>query len=227
MKPKEFILETIKGENIFAFEWKPDGKIKSVIAIIHGLGEYSGRYQHVAEFYNQQGMAVIAFDLFGHGKSGGKRGHLPERDTYLSSIDHLLQYANKNYPQIPIILRGHSLGGELVLWYALERKPQIAGIISTSPFFASYEPLPPIKLSLARLMNSIFPSFSMENGLNTDGLSRDKEVVTKYIHDPQVHKMVSARLGWIMVEKGNWVMQHAQEFPLTPSSRDWQRRENR
>jgi acylglycerol lipase len=214
MKPREFILQKINGENIIAYEWKSEKKPKGVIAVVHGLGEHSGRYQYVADFYNQRDFSVISFDLFGHGKSGGKRGELREKDDHLKSIDKLIEYATDNYFSAPIFLRGHSVGGELVLWYTLERKPELKGVIATSPYFATFEPLPPIKVALARVMNSILPSFSMENGLDPNILSRDISVVDKYIHDPLVHKLVSARLGWMMVERGNWIMQHAIEFPL-------------
>lgn len=214
MKQTEFILQTVKGESVFAYDWKPKGKVKAVVVNTHGLGEYALRYQHVAEFYNQNQIAMLGFDLFGHGKSGGKRGELPKKDTHLESIYLLLEQARVNYPGCPIILRGHSLGGELVLWYALVRRPEVKGIISTSPFFAAYEPLPPIKLILAKVMNNLFPAFAMENGLDPSGLSRDQTIVDKYVHDPLVHTMVSARLGWTMVEQGEWIMQHAHEFPL-------------
>lgn len=214
MKPKEFILHSIKDEPVYAFEWKPEGKVKAVIANTHGLGEYALRYQHVAEFYNKNNIAILGFDLFGHGKSGGKRGELPEKDTHLESINYLLEQARVKYPGSPIILRGHSLGGELVLWYALEKRPDIKAIISTSPFFAAYEPLPPIKLFLAKVMNNLLPAFAMESGLDPTGLSRDQSIVEKYVHDPLVHKKVSARLGWMMVEQGKWIMEHASEFPL-------------
>ena len=214
MKPKEFILQTVKGEPVYAFEWKPEGEIKAVVANTHGLGEYSLRYQHVAQFYNQNNIAVFGFDLFGHGKSGGKRGELPEKGIHLESIHLLLEQAKMKYPGSPILLRGHSLGGELVLWYALEKRPEIKGIISTSPFLAANEPLPPIKLFLAKVMNNLLPGFSMENGLDPYGLSRDQTIVDKYVQDPLVHKMVSARLGWVMVEQAEWIMEHAREFPL-------------
>ena len=212
MKPKEFILQTVKGEPVFAFEWKPEGEIKAVVVNTHGLGEYSLRYQYVADFYNQNHIAMIGFDLFGHGKSGGRRGELPEKGTHLKSISLLLEQAKMKYPGCPIILRGHSLGGELVLWYALKRKPKVKGIISASPFFAAYKPLPAIKLFLAMTMNTLYPTFSLENSLDPNELSRDKSVVEKYIHDPLVHKMVSARLGWTMVKQADWIMQNASEL---------------
>jgi acylglycerol lipase len=211
---KEFVLPNYKGHSIFACEWKPEKSTKAVIALVHGLGEHSGRYQNMADFYTKNGFAVISFDLFGHGKSGGQRGHLPASETYLKGIDDLLAYAKSQYPNLPIILRGHSLGGEIVLWYGIIRKPKINGVISTAPYFASYEPVPPLKLFLAKSMNSIFPSFSMKSELNTGVLSRDNNVVIKYVADPLVHGMISARLGWMMIETGNWLLDHANEFTL-------------
>jgi len=183
-------------------------KAKAVVALVHGHGDHCGRYQHVANFYTKNGFAVISFDLFGHGKSGGQRGHLPEGEAYLSSLDNLLDYASSQYPDLPIFLRGHSLGGEIVLWYGMERKPKINGIIASAPLFASFEPVSPLKLLLAKTMNFIFPAFPMKSEINADALSRDKSVVTKYKVDPLVHGMISARLGWTIIEKGKWLRDH-------------------
>jgi acylglycerol lipase len=210
----EFNLPNYNGLSIFACEWKPDKKAKGVIALVHGHGEHSGRYENLADFYIKNGFAVVSFDLLGHGKSDGQRGHLPENMAYLSSIDNLLDYASRQYPDLPIFLRGHSLGGEIVLWYGIEQNPKINGIISTAPLFASFEPVPPFKLFLAKTMNSIFPAFSMRSEINVDALSRDKSVVDKYRTDPLVHGMISARLGWTIIEKGIWLRAHAKEFPL-------------
>lgn len=214
MKYREFTLPNYNGNSIFACEWEPEKKTKAVVALVHGHGEHSGRYQHVADFYTKNGFAVISFDLFGHGKSGGQRGHLPEAKAYLSSIDNLLDYASNQYPDLPIILRGHSLGGEIVLWYGMEQKPKLNGIIASVPLFATFEPVPPLKLFLAKTMNSIFPAFSMKSEISTDALSRDKSIVAKYKADPLVHGMISARLGWTIIEKGKWLIDHAKEFPL-------------
>jgi len=214
MKYIEFNLPKCNGQPIFACEWKPEKKAIAVVAIVHGHGEHCGRYQHVADFYTKNGFAVLSFDLFGHGKSGGQRGYLPEGKTYISCIDNLLDYAKSQYPGLPIILRGHSLGGEIVLWYGMEQKPKINGIIATAPLLASYEPVPPLKLFLAKTMNSIFPAFSMKSEISTDALSRDKSVVAKYKADPLVHDMISARLGWTIIEKGKWLLDHAKEFSL-------------
>jgi acylglycerol lipase len=214
MKYREFSLQDFHKSSIFACEWNPENPGKAVIALVHGHGEHSGRYQYLADFYTKNGFAVISFDLFGHGKSGGQRGHLPEENAYFSSIGNMLSYASSQYPNQPVFLRGHSLGGALVLWYCLERKPKINGVISTAPLFATSEPVPPLKLFLAKTMNSIYPALSMKSEINVDALSRDKSVIENYKADPLVHGSISARLGWTIIEKGKWMLEHAKEFEL-------------
>lgn len=211
---KEFLLPSIDKQKIYSQVWLPDTNIRGMVAVIHGLGEHSGRYQHVADFFTKNGFGLSAFDLYGHGNSGGKRGHSPSEDTCLKSIDTLLQYINNNFPKKPVFLYGHSLGGELALWYSLIRKPKIQGVIATSPYLASYTPVNPGKLLIAKIMNHIYPSFTLDNGLNRNALSKDKSVVTAYNNDPLVHGLVSARLGLIIIEKGQWLLKHAHEFSL-------------
>ena len=60
---------------------------KASIALVHGFGEHSGRYAHVADFFNKNGYSFFAFDNRGHGQSEGKRGHAPDYDAYLYDID--------------------------------------------------------------------------------------------------------------------------------------------
>ena len=211
---KEFSLPGNNGLKYFSQQWLPESEINAVIALIHGLGEHSRRYLHVADYFTQKGLAFVSFDLYGHGKSGGKRGHLPSEDTYLSSIDELLQYIKIKFPNKPIFLYGHSLGGEIVLWYSMTRKPKINGVIATAPFLSSFNAVNPLKLFTARAMNNIYPSFVLNSGLEREALSRDLAIIQAYNDDPLVHGSISARLGWMMIEKGEWLLEHAHEFPL-------------
>ena len=59
---------------------------EKVICIVHGIGEYGGRFDRVAEAFREKNMAVLAFDLRGHGKSLGKRGHCAPRKDVLSDV---------------------------------------------------------------------------------------------------------------------------------------------
>ncbi|MGB2782801.1 MAG: alpha/beta hydrolase, partial [Atribacterota bacterium] len=117
MKHTEFKLKTFDGLLLFGQSWQPESKPKAVICLVHGLGEYSGRYTHVADALTLAGYALISFDLRGHGKSEGPRGHTPSYEALMKDISSLLEVTNKQFPQLPSFLYGHSLGGNLVLNY--------------------------------------------------------------------------------------------------------------
>ncbi len=208
----EFEWHSKDGLQFYAQEWRPDGDARAVVALVHGLGEHSSRYDHVANYFNDHGLGVVAMDHRGHGRTGGKRGH-GSYDVILEDIDHLLLETAQRYPAKPVFLYGHSLGGALVLYYGLKRQPKIKGVICTSPGLIPAQD-PGGKILLARVMSALAPSFQIENGLDVTGLSHDTAVVKAYQADPLVHGKISARLGLDLIENGKWIIEHAAEFPL-------------
>jgi len=184
MKHSKFKFKTFDGLQLFARSWQPEAKPRAVICLIHGMGEHSGRYTHVADQLTQTGYTLLSFDLRGHGQSQGPRGHTPSYEALLNDINSLLNEADKNFPELPRFLYGHSLGGNLVLNYVLHRQPKLKGVIVTDPWLRlAFEP-PRFKIILAQITNYIWPSFSQKNGLDTKTLSRDPEVVHAYENDP-------------------------------------------
>ena len=212
MIQSEFSWQSQDGLQFFGQEWRPEGGARAVVALIHGLGEHSGRYQHVADYFTQHGLGVVALDHRGHGRTGGKRGH-GSYDAILDDIQHLIQEAEKRYPGLPVILYGHSLGGALVLYYALKRRPQVKGVISTAPGLIPANASGG-QIALAKIMSAIAPGFQIDNGLDVSGLSHDPETARAYTADPLVHPKISARLGLDLMQNGQWVIEHAAEFPL-------------
>lgn len=119
---------------------------------------------------------LISFDLRGHSKSEGPRGQTPSYEALMKDISFLLEIVNKQFPQLPSFLYGHSLGGNLVLNYILRHQPQVKGAIVTGPWLRlSFEP-PAFKIILGKIINQLFPAFSQKSGLNTKVLSHDPEV---------------------------------------------------
>lgn len=210
MKHIENTFSNANLPEIFYQIWQPEKSVKAIIVLIHGLGEHSGRYGGDFEkFYTDAGIAVIAPDLPGHGKTNGIRGYIPDTHQFLDYIDQLTTIAKKLFPDKPVFLYGHSMGGEIALWYTLDRVPQISGVIVTSPCIGTKDPVSPIKKSLAKMMNSLAPTFTMDNGLDVNQLSRDKNVIKAYVNDPLVTKLISARLAMMILTKGDWILSHA------------------
>ena len=210
----EFFWKSYDGLQLFAQEWKPKQKPIAAIALVHGLGEHSSRYIHVADFFNKSNIGMVSYDLRGHGKSEGKRGHIPSDESILFDMDLLLKETKKRYKRLPIFLYGHSMGGEFVLFYSIIRQSKIAGVIATAPSLGPKDPIPFPKYLLAKTMNAIYPSIQMDNGLDRTGLSHDKDVVMKYNHDPLVHGLISARLGLAIIENGKWILEKANNLTI-------------
>lgn len=207
---------TNDGYKFFSQKWLPEEKPAAKIILVHGLGEHSDRYEHVAKFFNDLQLAVYAFDHRGHGKTSGKRGDIASYDAAASDIDQVIGIANKEFPTVPTILYGHSLGGAIVLNYALTKTTPLLGVICTSPGLASGDPLPPVKMFMAKLLNKILPTTLINNGLDVNNLSHDLKVVEKYQNDPLVHPQISARLGMELITKGTWMVDNASKlkYPL-------------
>jgi len=214
MTLNELNWQTADGIPIFARDWKPDQPARAVVVLIHGLGEHAGRYAHVAAAMNAAGYAVIAPDLRGHGRSGGPRGHFPSYAVVLDDIQRAFNEASSRYPGLPQFLYGHSLGGALVLDYALKRKPAIRGLIATSPGLAPGIAPSGLKITAAKIFNTLMPGLTLANGLDTGNLSHDPALINAYLKDPLVHPLISARLGMELIANGAWIQTQSGPFPL-------------
>jgi alpha-beta hydrolase superfamily lysophospholipase len=203
------------GLEIFAQGWNPDSvTVRAVVCLIHGMGEHTSRYLNVAKAFAKEGFVLFGADVRGHGRSGGPRGHFPSIEVVLKDIDLLLEHARKLYPGLPLILYGHSLGGILVLYYGLKQKPDVKGVISTSPSLHNAIEEQSIKVMTAKAMGSIMSSVSIKSGLDVNALSHDPEVIKLYINDPLVHDKISLGFGKIVLNVTKWTLEHAKEFSL-------------
>ena len=203
------------GLDLFGRAWEPgERKPKAVICHVHGLGEHSGRYVHVAQAFTKAGYAMLSLDLRGHGRSGGARGHIPSFDAFMDDIDLLIEQARLRYPGLPVFLYGHSLGGILVLNYGLRRKPDLKGVLATGPGLHTALELQPVKIALAKVLGSLIPTVAMSSGLDAKMISHDPSVVKAYVNDPLVHDRVTLGFGKHMLGATRYALDHAAEFPL-------------
>ena len=182
-------------KNIFIRSWPSNNDPTYNIIIIHGLGEHSGRYKEFANFFIKKNIGVFSFDLIGHGKSDGLKGHISNMKDFTDSIEEVLIEVRKRFINTPIIIFGHSLGGCLALNYLIERKSkEISLAIISSAWIETEIQIPKYLLIIQRVMHTLFPKVRLSNRLDTKDLSKDIKIVDKYKNDPLVHDRISLNL---------------------------------
>ena len=193
--------------------WEPDGPVRAVVCLVHGLGEHSGRYGHVAARLTDAGYAVCAFDLRGHGASGGKRGDTRFAETF-DDIDRLLTDTADRFPGRPVFLYGHSLGGLLVLAYTLDRRPAVAGVVASGPALRTALREQKAKVLLVRVLAPLLPRLALPSGLDDSQISRDPAVVAAYRADPLVHDKATLGFGRDAIAAADTALAGAAGFPV-------------
>ena len=213
MQHSESTFEGFSGTQLYYQKWEPEEKSKAILIIIHGIGEHSGRYMNIVNYFTPLDITIYSFDNRGHGRSPGKRGHILNWEEFREDVKCFIEMIQEFDGHLPVFLMGHSLGGLIVLNYALHYPQGIKAIIASGPVL-----VPPsishFLLFLSRALSKILPSFSVDTKLNVHAISRDPEVVRAYQEDPLVHSKASARLGTEFTRTMNWTFQHAEEFSL-------------
>jgi alpha-beta hydrolase superfamily lysophospholipase len=173
----------------------PEEAPQGVFLFVHGLGEHSDRYAHVAERLGAAGFAAFAFDLRGHGRSGGRRGHVVTFRDYLADVEAVRGETARHFPGLPLYLLGHSLGGLITLRYLLERGEGVAAAVISSPYLGDLPELAPPKALdlLARGLSRLYPILPFKTGIRPALVSRDPEVVRAYREDPRIFDRVTPR----------------------------------
>lgn len=193
----------------------PCPKPRAVVLIVHGMGEYGRRYERaVIPELLKNNLSVLVYDQFGHGSNTGKRGHHPGYEYLLESIDKCLEIAKSTFQDLPVFLYGHSMGGNVVLNYAISRPSKIKGAVVTSPFLRlAFEP-PAWKLALGKLLGQLLPSVTLANEIDASSISQIEEEVEAYRNDPLIHDRVSPAYSIVVMEKGEHVIKRASEISL-------------
>ena len=208
MHNSEFTFES-HYTNIYGCSTEPS-QVHGVLVLVHGFGEHSGRYSgNIVPILNNLGLAVIVYDNIGHGKSGGKRGHCSSYLALMDILDKVVDKARDTFPDKALFLYGHSMGGNLVLNYALRSDTKLDGIIATSPYLRLAFRPPTWKMVLGKLMMRIMPSIALPSGLDPNGISRIPAEVEKYTSDALVHDKVSPMFSFPIMEAGEWAIANA------------------
>lgn len=189
--PREWMHTARDGLRLFVRESQPEGASPGgTILLTHGMGEHSGRYRHVVEKLNGAGLSVLSWDLRGHGRSEGRRGHIRSYDLLTGDLNEIWALAETR----PIFLYGHSLGGQITLNFAARYRPDASGLIVTSPWLRLAFVPPRWKTALAWMAARAWPSFTQNTDVVPSRLSRDLAFLSAMPNAELVHHRMSARM---------------------------------
>jgi acylglycerol lipase len=179
---------------LFRRAWLPESPW-AVVLLVHGYAEHSGRYEELAAWLAERGIAVHAYDQRGHGRSDGVRCHVDAFDDYLDDLDRVLAVVRDAHRDLPCALVGHSMGGLVTCAYLADRRPPIQAAVTSGALLMLGPGVSRARITAARLLRSVLPRFALGSGLDLDGLSRDPEVVKRYALDPLIVRTMTASLG--------------------------------
>jgi len=184
------------GQRSIYFQcWEPETPPRAVLLLVHGAGEHSARYQSFAQFFVGHDYAVAALDHHGHGNSDGIPGHVNAFGDFLSDLAILHQQLEERYPGRPMFLVGHSMGGLIAGIYLTQQQHKFVGGILSGPAISSDLKPGKFQMMMLRLLAVLAPRLGVTK-LNAEGVSRDPEVVRKYVEDPLVfHGKMSVRMA--------------------------------
>jgi alpha-beta hydrolase superfamily lysophospholipase len=164
---------------------------------VHGFAEHAARYDRVVGVFREYGLTVARFDLRGHGRSGGPRGHITSFDDYTHDLGAMFDALEKNPAwkggAAPVLF-GHSLGGLISTHYALTSGTKLLGLSLTSPFYGLAVRVPAIQLKLGKLVNRVLPTLRQSSKLKGDELTHDAALAAAYDKDPYHFDHVT--VGW-------------------------------
>jgi alpha-beta hydrolase superfamily lysophospholipase len=173
------------GRRIFTQSWLPDEPPRALVVIVHGAGEHSDRYRHVAAALVEDGYGVHALDHRGHGRSDGPRALIDRLDHAVTDVDQLVLEAREPHPGVPVFMLAHSMGGTIGLRYAVRHPDRLSGLILSGPLAELAAAPAPLRIA-ARVLSAMAPRLPLI-AVDSAQVSRDPEVVSAYRSDPLVH----------------------------------------
>jgi len=185
----------VRNANIYYQAWLPEGNVKAVLLIIHGLGEHCGRYMNVVNHFVPLGYAVYGLDHIGHGKSEGMREVVERFTDYIDPLTVYHEMVKGWQTGKPLFLLGHSMGGLILSYYLLDHQADFRGAVISAPLIKVSDNISQATIIMGKILSALAPKMGLLP-LDAKSISRDPEVVKAYVNDPLVfHGKTPARLA--------------------------------
>ncbi|MBI2372437.1 MAG: lysophospholipase [Deltaproteobacteria bacterium] len=182
------------GTPLFLHEFPAPSDPRAWILVVHGYAEHGGRYDHVAKALSAKGIAMVAPDLRGHGRSAGVRGHVNRFDDYHYDLGAALSEVRSRANKKPIFLFAHSMGALASMhWLLKGAGKDVRGLVMSSPYLGLALEVPEVLKLLGRAMSGLIPTFSRPAPIRGVDVARDPEFIAAHGRDPMNHGVATAR----------------------------------
>lgn len=161
---------------LYAQSWRPAGPARGAVLLVHGLKDHSARYAELAQHLAAQGFAVHAFDLRGHGRSGGERAQAAALSEYVADLEIVAAQVRAAEPGLPLIVFGHSMGGAIATTYALDHAGELQGLVLSAAALRLGPDVGPGLVKITRKLGRKHPDWRVLK-LKPKWFSRDPAVV--------------------------------------------------
>lgn len=163
--------------------WSPTGTARAAVLMVHGLGEHSGRYEHVGSRLAANGYEVVMCDNRGFGESGGKRAYVDSFSQYQDDVED--QLAEVRALGLPTVLLGHSLGALISTGYCLSDRPRPDALVITGPPLAyELEGSDKALKVVGPLIRKVAPGFEVRDDWDHTVFAEDEQVGLTFLEDP-------------------------------------------
>ena len=158
-----------KNCKLYYQTWQPDQPAKAVVAIVHGVGEHSDRYQNLVTALIDAGFAASASDHRGHGRSDGPRGHINSWDDFRQDTKIFIEQTRKDFPGLPVFIYGHSMGSLISLDYIQHYPNGLKGAIISGTATQPTSAAPSYQVMIAKLLSNVAPKTTLKVPLDGSG----------------------------------------------------------
>ena len=211
----EYTIPSVGVGKLHVCRWTPEGEVKAVVQIVHGIAEFIERYDEFAAYLNSLGYLVVGEDHMGHGQSVGSEGTQGYfHGGWFAAVEDsvsLLRRTKAEFPDVPYILFGHSMGSFMTR--TILCKYQDLGLTAAVICGTGWQPRGMLPGAIAvcqavcarvgeenpsqTLQNLVFGSYNAHvehPRTEYDWLTRDKRIVDEYIAHPSCGFTASAGL---------------------------------
>ena len=213
------------GVNLRVARFEPAGDAIGVMQIVHGFGEGLVHYKEIASFFAMNGYACIVHDQRGFGEMPDLparerekgRGVAKGYDYLIEDIRTLRVKIDEWYPDLPVVLFGHSMGGNLVANYLIRHAGdalQYDKAVLEAPWLRLYKPLPKFATAVAGLLGKVSPKITISARINLEDISRNADIINGLRSDGVYHNRMSLRLYAAIVAAGEFATQNAAKISI-------------